>query len=153
MPYFYKKLFRFFTMKLALIFTFFHLYFIGILEAQTDWMNFTQVGKAARYNSTIDKVTTRSGEALDMRLLEGAHAQLPFGTVVEITNLDNQKKVKLRINERPYTKSRILDMTLTAADSLGFEGKKIITIQLKVIALKVRRQKPLTQSKHIPHQV
>lgn len=128
-------------MKVVFIFTLFCFYFIGILEAQTDWQDFTQVGKAARYDSTWNNVATRSGELVDMRLLEGAHAHLPFGTVIEVTNLDNQKKVKIRINERPYTKSRILDMTLRAADSLDFGDKKIISIRLKVIALKVRRQK------------
>ena len=129
-----------FLMRQAFIILFFYLYFIGVLEAQTDWKGFNQVGRAARYDSTWNNASTRSGERIDMRLLEGAHAHLTFGTLVEVTNLANQKKVKLRINERPYTKSRILDMTLRAADSLDFAGKKIINIELKVIALKVRRQ-------------
>lgn len=126
-------------MRVTLILLFFC--FIGTTEAQTDWKNFTQTGKAARYDSTWHNVSTRSGELIDMSLFEGAHADLPFGTVIEVTNLENQRTVKLRINERPYTKSRILDMTLAAADSLNFADKKVIAIRLKVIALKVRRQK------------
>ncbi|HHE55786.1 MAG TPA: septal ring lytic transglycosylase RlpA family protein, partial [Caldithrix abyssi] len=53
--------------------------------------------------------------------LTAAHRTLPFGTILEIENLSNGKKVKVRVNDRgPFKANRILDLSLQAARQLDF---------------------------------
>jgi rare lipoprotein A len=104
------------------------------------WLKFTEEGKASFYPDSRDGNRTRSGEVYDHNQMESAHKHLPFGAVIEVLNLENGKVAHLRINDRPYTDSRILDMTSAAAEILGFKSEKIQNIRLKVVALGVLRK-------------
>ena len=60
--------------------------------------------------------STASGERYNMHAFTAAHKKLPFGTVVMVTNLKNNKSVKVRINDRgPFIKGRIIDLSNAAA--------------------------------------
>ena len=66
--------------------------------------------------------------------LEGAHLHLPLNTLVEVTNLDNQRSVIVRINDRgPFSKGRVIDLTLAAAQALGMVSKGIANVSLRVV--------------------
>ena len=90
--------------------------------------NFQQCGKASWYKLGG---TTASGERANPQGMTAAHRSLPFGTMVEVTNLANGKSVTVRINDRgPFTKGRVIDVTLAAARELGFVGKGITRVRV-----------------------
>ncbi len=63
---------------------------------------------------------TANGETYDMEALTAAHRSLTFDTVVRVTNLDNGRVVKVRINDRgPHAAGRIIDLSARAARELG----------------------------------
>lgn len=80
-----------------------------------------QVGVASWYGHPFTGRPTASGEIFDPRAMTAASRTLPLGTVVQVTNLRNGRKVLVRINDRgPYSGGRILDVSEAAARSLGF---------------------------------
>ena len=77
---------------------------------------------------------TASGERLDPNQLTAAHRTLPFGTRVRVTNLDNGRRVVVRINDRgPFKKGRVLDVTPAAARKLGFADAGLAHVRLDVL--------------------
>lgn len=89
---------------------------------------FQQCGKASWYKLGG---TTASGERANPQGLTAAHRTLPFGTLVDVTNLSNGKTVTVRINDRgPFAKGRVIDVTLAAAKQLGFVQKGITKVRV-----------------------
>ncbi len=79
-----------------------------------------QIGKASYYSSRLHGRRTASGEPYDETALTAAHPTLPFGTLVKVTNLYNDRSVVLRINDRgPFVGHRIIDVSQVAAEQLG----------------------------------
>ena len=69
-----------------------------------------------------------------MRKLTAAHRTLPFGTKVKVTNLENNRSVIVKINDRgPFKKNRIIDLSYAAAKKLRFIDKGIARVRIKVI--------------------
>ena len=80
-----------------------------------------ELGLASYYNDYFAGKTTASGEKYDPNKLTAAHKSLPIGTIIKVTNLENDKSVIVRINDRgPYIKNRILDLSKSAAMQLGY---------------------------------
>jgi len=89
---------------------------------------FEQCGKASWYKLGGK---TASGEKANPNGMTAAHRTLPFGTMVEVTNLSNGKSVTVRINDRgPFAKGRVIDVTLAAARQLGFVNKGITRVKV-----------------------
>jgi rare lipoprotein A (peptidoglycan hydrolase) len=81
--------------------------------------NFRQEGVASWYGAEFAGRATASGEIFDPAQLTAAHAELPFGTYLIVTNTENGKKIAVRINDRgPFVRSRILDVSRSAAERL-----------------------------------
>ena len=79
---------------------------------------------------------TASGEIYDSAQLTAAHRELPLGTVVEVTNRDNGKRVRVRINDRgPFLKGRILDVSQEAARRLDLIGPGVAPVRIEVVEL------------------
>lgn len=76
-----------------------------------------------------------------MYALTAAHKTLPFGTKVEVTNLENNKSVVLKINDRgPFIPNRVIDLSKKANQLIGCD---LCKVNVKVISLgdgKYRRQ-------------
>ena len=69
--------------------------------------------------------------------LTAAHNSLPLGTRIEVTNLNNNKKLVVRINDRgPFAKGRIIDLSAGAARRLGFYKKGTARVLVETIDLK-----------------
>lgn len=95
-----------------------------------------QRGIASWYGEPFHGRATASGEIYDMHLMTAAHRDLPLGTTVEVTNLDNGRRVRLRVNDRgPFVRGRILDVSYAAAKKLGMVGPGTARIELRVVAL------------------
>ena len=63
---------------------------------------------------------TASGEPYDETALTAAHPTLPFGTLIKVTNLYNDRSVVLRVNDRgPFVGHRVIDVSQIAAEQLG----------------------------------
>src|ERR1043165_7258529 len=77
-------------------------------------------GKASFYHDSFDGQETSNGEDYDKNDFTAAHRTLPFNSIVSVTNKLNGKSVVVRINDRgPFAKSRIIDLTHSAAMKLG----------------------------------
>ncbi len=77
---------------------------------------------------------TANGEVFDMNAMTAAHKTLPLGSLVRVTNLENDKSVTVRINDRgPYVQGRILDCSYGVARDLGFVKKGTASVRIDVI--------------------
>ena len=77
---------------------------------------------------------TANGEVFDMNAMTAAHKTLPLGSLVRVTNLENDKTVTVRINDRgPYVAGRILDCSYGAAKKLDFINEGTTKVKIEVI--------------------
>jgi rare lipoprotein A len=105
--------------------------------SQTYYDGETQRGLASWYGPGQQGRQTADGETFDMHQLTAAHRQLPFGTIVRVTNRSNGLSVEVRINDRgPFDDDdRIIDVSSAAADSLHMKGPGIVAVEVEVIRL------------------
>lgn len=104
--------------------------------ATTESVKYEEQGIASFMADELHGKKTASGEEFDMRELTAAHKHLPFGTIVRVTNLKNQKSVEVRINDRgPYVRDRIIDVSFEAAKRLGFVNEGTAPVKITVIKL------------------
>jgi len=77
---------------------------------------------------------TASGEKFDARELTAAHPTLPFGTRLRVTNLSTGRSVTVRVNDRgPFVRGRVVDVSYTAAQTLGMVGRGVAKVKLDVV--------------------
>lgn len=102
--------------------------FLCIVTTQTEILRVSYYGKEHHGRKTA------SGEIFDMNKLTAAHKKLPFGTMVEITNINNDKSIIVKINDRgPYIKGRTFDLSRAAFDSIANLKKGIIRVKYKIV--------------------
>jgi rare lipoprotein A len=92
-------------------------------------------GICVYYNDKFQGHVVASGETYDKEALTAAHKKLPFGTMVKVTNLRNNKSVVVRVNDRgPHggSKSKIIEITSRAAMEIDMiqEGKAKVQIEI-----------------------
>lgn len=93
-----------------------------------------QTGKASYYADKFEGQPTASGEKYRHTKLTAAHKTLPFGTKVRVTNLANNTSVDVIINDRgPYVDDRIIDLSKSAAEKLGFVTQGLAEVRIEVI--------------------
>lgn len=86
-----------------------------------DASKYKEVGHASWYGTKFHGQATANGETYDLYGMTAAHKTLPLPSYVEVTNLDNGKKVILRVNDRgPFYSDRIIDLSFAAAKKLGY---------------------------------
>ena len=96
-------------------------------------IRFRASGMASWYGPGFDGNMSASGERFDQNALTAAHRTLPFGTIVQVTNLDNGRTVLVRINDRgPYAGDRMIDLSAAAARVLGLIQSGIAPVRLEV---------------------
>ncbi|MFW2330933.1 MAG: septal ring lytic transglycosylase RlpA family protein [Nitrospinota bacterium] len=99
-----------------------------------DGSSYDKKGIASWYGKKFHGKLTASGEKYDMYAISAAHKTLPLGTTVEVTNLDNGKKLQVRINDRgPFVDDRIIDLSQGAAAKLDILEKG--TAPVRVVAV------------------
>jgi rare lipoprotein A len=95
---------------------------------------FRQHGIASWYGKDFHGKKTANGEIYDMYAVTAAHKTLPLGTYVRVHNLENNRKIDVRINDRgPFVRGRIIDLSYTAAKDIGIVGPG--TARVEVFAL------------------
>ncbi len=92
---------------------------------------YVQSGTASWYGTKFHGQNTANGEVYDLYGMSAAHKTLPLPSYVRVTNLDNNKSVILRVNDRgPFYSDRIIDLSYAAAKKLGYA--EIGTARVKV---------------------
>lgn len=83
--------------------------------------NYVQSGTASWYGTKFHGQNTANGEVYDLYGMSAAHKTLPLPAYVRVTNLDNNRVVILRVNDRgPFYSDRIIDLSYAAAKKLGY---------------------------------
>jgi rare lipoprotein A len=102
----------------------------GILEVRQ--------GLASFYGPGFEGKRTASGVPFDKSAMVAAHPSYPFGTVVRVTNLTNKRQVVVRVVDRgpakgPRSEGVLIDVSSSAAESLGFVRKGRTRVRLEVL--------------------
>ena len=109
-------------------------YFAEVIYKLKNFGTGLHFGKATFYGAVSHGSGTASGKTFDMYAMTAAHKELPFGTIVEVTNLANGKTVQVEITDRgPYGPGRVIDLTSAAFDVISDLHRGIINVQYKVI--------------------
>jgi len=96
--------------------------------------SYYEVGIASWYGPGFHGKRTASGEIYDMYGISAAHKTLPFGTIVKVVDLETQRSVVVRINDRgPFIEGRIIDLSYGAALELGMVRKGLAKVGLKIL--------------------
>ena len=95
---------------------------------------YAERGVASWYGTEFHGLRTSTGEPYDMFAMTAAHKTLPLPSIVEVTNLENGKKVRVRVNDRgPFVAGRIIDLSPAAAEKLGIYGKGQAKVRVKYV--------------------
>lgn len=96
---------------------------------------YSEMGIASWYGSYFHGRATANGETYDMNDLTAAHKTLQMPSVVRVTNLENGRSLKLRVNDRgPFVDGRIIDVSRRASQLLGFHDQGIAKVKVEILA-------------------
>lgn len=106
----------------------------GVWYVPREQPDYDQTGIASWYGDAFHMQPTANGETFDMTAISAAHTTLPLPSIVEVTNLDNGRKLKVRVNDRgPFVGGRIIDLSRAAAQELGFDRKGLARVRVRYI--------------------
>lgn len=101
---------------------------------------YTEEGKASYYSRKLQGRKMANGEPYQRHKLTAAHKKLPMGTKVKVTNLANNKSVKVKITDRgPFVRGRIVDLSEAAARRLGYIDNGVAPVKMKVIRPAIKK--------------
>jgi len=96
--------------------------------------DYDQTGTASWYGDAFQMKATANGEIFDMNQFSAAHTTLPLPSMVEVTNLDNGRKLTVRVNDRgPFVGGRIIDLSHAAARELGYERQGTARVRVRYV--------------------
>ena len=96
--------------------------------------DYDEKGIGSWYGEQFHNRRTANGEIFDMDLPSAAHKTLPLPCIVEVTNLDNGRKMQVRVNDRgPFVDGRIIDLSKAAAEQLGYGRAGIAHVRVRYI--------------------
>ncbi|MFA0442448.1 hypothetical protein BCU70_14395 [Vibrio sp. 10N.286.49.C2] len=107
-----------------------------------DAEGFTEKGQASWYGKKFHGHLTSNGEVYDMYSMSAAHKTLPLPSYVKVTNIDNNKEIIVRVNDRgPFHEGRIIDLSYAAAKKLDVIKTGTSNVEIEVITV----EKPTSQ--------
>ncbi len=99
------------------------------LNAQSE-----EFGVASYYADAFDGRKTASAEVYNKNGMTAAHKELPFGTMIRVTRLDNNRSVVVRVNDRgPFISGRIVELSKAAAQKIGLIRDGIAEVKVEVV--------------------
>jgi rare lipoprotein A len=106
----------------------------GVWYTPREQPDYDQVGVASWYGERFNLKATANGEIFDKDIPSAAHPTLPLPSLVEVTNLDNGRKLVVRVNDRgPYVDGRIIDLSEEAARELGYERAGLARVRVRYV--------------------
>lgn len=101
---------------------------------------YRETGIASWYGAKFHGRETANGEVFNRRALTAAHPTLPMPSLVRVTNLENGRQLKMRINDRgPFARGRILDVSERGAELLGFKEQGTARVRIEIMEVESRR--------------
>ena len=102
--------------------------------------DYVETGIASWYGPGFHGKETANGETYDQNDLTAAHRTLPMPSIVRVTNLENGKSIKLRVNDRgPFARGRIIDVSARAAELLEFKQQGTAKVRVEIVEGESRR--------------
>jgi rare lipoprotein A len=96
--------------------------------------DYDETGIASWYGDDFHGRKTANGEIYDMNAISAAHTVLPMPSYVRVTNLENNRSLIVRVNDRgPFHDDREIDLSARAADLLGFRGKGLARVRVEYV--------------------
>ncbi len=119
-------------------------------------LRYRETGIASWYNESkffgLKRGNTSLGEKVQAWHVSGAHKTLPLPCRVKVTNLENGKSLKMRLNDRgPFIKGRIIDVTPRAARKLGFKDQGLTRVRVEVLSVGDGSSKRKARNNGIPY--
>ena len=106
----------------------------GIWYVPHEDPNYDATGVASWYGDQFHMKSTANGETFDMNAISAAHTTLPMPSMVEVTNLENGKKLVVRVNDRgPFVGGRLIDLSHAAARELGYEREGTAKVRVRYL--------------------
>lgn len=106
----------------------------GIWYVPREQPDYDVRGIASWYGDAFHLKTTANGEIFDMNAITAAHTTLPLPSLVEVTNLENGRKLVVRVNDRgPFVDNRIIDLSREAAVQLGFQRQGLAKVRVRYV--------------------
>ncbi|MFL5811795.1 MAG: septal ring lytic transglycosylase RlpA family protein [Flavisolibacter sp.] len=97
----------------------------------------TIYGVASYYADKFNGRETANGEIYDGKKLTAACNQLPLGTWIRVTNLNNNRSVVVKTNDRLHIRmKRVVDLSRAAAETLGYIGRGLTNVKVEVLEKK-----------------
>ena len=106
------------------------------IQQKTDpkFIGYEEFGKASFYAMKFQFRKTASGERFNQFAMTAAHKTLPLGTMLLVTNLENGKSVKVKVNDRgPFIKGRIIDLSRSSFAKIGDTEEGILSVKIETI--------------------
>ena len=98
------------------------------------WRGYSETGYASYYADRYHGKKTASGELYRNNLNSAAHMELPFGSMVRVTNLANRKSVVVKVNDRgAFKNGRIIDLSKSAFSSIANIREGVIKVKVEVL--------------------
>ena len=118
--------------------------FVAILLCLPMYLCAQDIGQASYYAHKFHGRKTANGERFNMHEMTAAHRTLPFGTVLLVTNLSNDKSIIVRINDRgPFAKKRIIDLSYGAARELDFIHNGVTKVRIQQFNFRQEFMQPI----------
>lgn len=96
--------------------------------------SYVEDGLASWYGHPYHGRATANGETYDMNQMTAAHRTLAFNSWVKVTNLENNRTTRVRINDRgPFIEGRIIDLSRVAADEIAMLGPGTAMVRIEVV--------------------
>ncbi len=91
-------------------------------------------GISTHYGDKFNGRKTANGEIFSNNELTCAHKTLPFGTILRVTNLDNDKTVIVRVNDRgPFVKGKHIDLSKKAFSQIGNLSRGNLNVKIEIL--------------------
>ncbi len=117
----------------------------------SDSKGYQESGIASWYGTKFHGRRTSSGEPYDMHGMTAAHKTLPLPTYAEVTNLQNGRKVIVKINDRgPFHENRLIDLSHAAASKLGILATGTGLVDVRVITPDAQEPLPEVAASGLP---
>ncbi len=95
---------------------------------------YDETGIASWYGPKFNLKKTANGETFDQDQISAAHKTLPLPSIVKVTNIENNRVIYLRVNDRgPFVNDRIIDFSRKAAIKFNFYKKGIADVRVQLI--------------------
>ena len=95
---------------------------------------YDQTGKASVFDTDLDGQPTANGEVLDLGAMIAAHPTLPLPSLVQVINLENNREMVVRVNDRgPFDGGGLIELSTRAAEVIGLQSAQTANVRVRYL--------------------